>query len=76
MAGKNLRLKAVRVQNAISQADMARQIGILQNTYSQKENGYYAFTHPEIIRILEILESTYEDIFIKEEKRDYSDARV
>ena len=76
MAGRNMRLKARRVEFNISQEEMARRLGISQTTYSLKENGYYAFTNWEISKILHILGKTYEDIFVTEEKRDYSDEYV
>jgi len=67
-----MRLKRLRVEKNITQREIAKNLGISWSHYAQKENGYFPFTQWEIERLLIILNTTYEDIFIKEEKRDYS----
>jgi DNA-binding XRE family transcriptional regulator len=67
-----MRLKRLRVEKNMTQKEMAESIGISWSHYAQKENGYFPFTQWEIERLLVILKTTYDDVFIKEEKRDYS----
>ena len=50
----------------LTQEDMARLIGISKNNYGLKENGKLDFSLPEIKKILNILNSTYEEIFFEE----------
>jgi len=67
-----MRLKRLRVEKNITQREMAKSLGISWSQYAQKENGYFPFTQWEVERLRAILKTTYDDIFIKEEKRDYS----
>lgn len=58
------KLAGARVTKDLTQQEMAQKIGISKNNYSKKEIGKNQFTLTEIIKILEILESKFEDIFI------------
>ncbi|CCO08243.1 helix-turn-helix transcriptional regulator [Desulforamulus hydrothermalis] len=44
----HLKLKAFRVERALTQEDMAKRIGISINAYILKENGYRDFTLSEV----------------------------
>jgi len=70
-----MKLKALRAERNVSQTTIAKKLGIHMCTYSQKENGYMPFTHWEVNAILQYFNVTYEDIFLKEEKRDYTHER-
>ena len=72
MQNQLMKLKALRAERNISQIAMAKKLGIHVSTYCEKENGYMPFTQWEIEVFLKYFNVTYEDIFIKEEKRDYS----
>lgn len=62
---KNTKLKARRVELGLRQEDMAEKLGITLTTYSLKENGKREFIGSEILRILNILNCRYEDIFLQ-----------
>ncbi len=55
-----------RNEKGITQEKMAELIGISKNNYNLKENGKLDFNLVEVKKILEILNSTYEDIFFEE----------
>lgn len=61
---KNLKLKAKRVECGISQQDMANKLGMTITSYNFKENGKREFTIKECIKLVQILECKFEDIFI------------
>lgn len=58
------KLKAKRVELGYNQQDMANKLGITTTTYNFKENGKREFTADEISKVLTILQSRYEDIFL------------
>ena len=60
-----LKLKAKRVEKCLTQTQLANLIGIAPATYNHKENGTAYFSFQEIIKILEILECKFEDIFLQ-----------
>lgn len=60
-----LKLKAKRVEKGMTQTDMATRIGIAVATYNHKENGSATFSFDEILKILNILECKFEDIFLQ-----------
>lgn len=60
-----LKLKAKRVEKGMTQTDMAKLIGIATATYNHKENGSATFSFNEILKILNILECKFEDIFLQ-----------
>lgn len=60
-----LKLKAKRVEKGMTQTDMAKRIGIAVATYNHKENGSATFSFNEILKILNILECKFEDIFLQ-----------
>ena len=59
------KLKGKRVEKGMTQTDMAKQIGIAVATYNHKENGSATFSFNEILKILNILECKFEDIFLQ-----------
>lgn len=63
MNKRNYKLKALRVENRLTQADLAEKIGISATTYTQKENGKYEFTESEIMKICQIFNKRPEEIF-------------
>ena len=60
-----LKLKAKRVEKGLTQTDMANKIGIAPATYNHKENGQAYFSFKEILKILELLDCRFEDIFLQ-----------
>ena len=59
-----LKLKGKRVEKGLTQSDMAKLINMEVPTYSRKERGIYRFRLDEIIKILEVLDCKFEDIFL------------
>jgi DNA-binding XRE family transcriptional regulator len=43
-----LKLKALRVENRITQKKIAKELGISERSYAEKENGHKSFTLDEI----------------------------
>ena len=60
---QNLKLKSLRVEHGLKQADIAKVIGISETTYNRKENGITEFTENEIIRICDIFKKDPTEIF-------------
>lgn len=50
----NFKLKGLRVEHNLKQADVAQKLGIAESTYNRKENGYADFSETEICKISEI----------------------
>jgi putative transcriptional regulator len=55
-----------RKEKGITQEKIAGMIGISKNNYNLKENGKLDFNLVEVKKILEILNSKYEEIFFEE----------
>ncbi len=60
-----LKLKAKRVEKGLTQTQLAKMIGIAPATYNHKENGTAHFSFQEIVKLLEVLECKFEDIFLQ-----------
>lgn len=60
-----LKLKAKRVEKGLKQVDIAKMLGIATATYNHKENGSATFSFNEIIKLLDILDCKFEDIFLQ-----------
>ena len=60
-----MKLKAKRVEKGLTQTEMAKRIGIAIATYNHKENGSATFSFNEILKILDILDCKFEDIFLQ-----------
>lgn len=60
-----LKLKAKRVERGMTQTDLATKIGIAPATYNRKENGNAYFSFNEIMKILQVLDCKFEDIFLQ-----------
>lgn len=61
-----LKLRGKRVEHGLNQTDMAKILGITQNSYSRKELGLSPFTLDEIRKILKLFKCKFEDIFFTE----------
>ncbi len=60
-----LKLKAKRVEKGLKQVEIAKMLGIATATYNHKENGSATFSFNEIIKLLDILDCKFEDIFLQ-----------
>lgn len=58
------KLRGKRVEKGYTQIELAKKLGISTYAYNQKENGKTDFRMNEINMILELLECTYEEIFL------------
>lgn len=58
-----MKVKEYRVIKGLTQSEIAKMLGIKQNTYSYKERGIYDFSVKEIKKLKEILEVEYEQLF-------------
>ena len=56
------KIKQYRKLNKYRQEDLAKILGIKQNTYSKKENGISKFTVDEITILKDIFKVTYDDL--------------
>ncbi|MDE6584766.1 MAG: helix-turn-helix transcriptional regulator [Anaeroplasmataceae bacterium] len=70
MKMKNLRLKSARAELDLSQAELARQVGVTRQTINQIENGEYNPTIKLCIAICKVLRKTLDDIFWTEENEN------
>lgn len=61
-----LKLRAKRVEHGLNQTEMAKILGITQNSYGRKELGKVDFTYTEILTILRYFNCKFEDIFFVE----------
>lgn len=59
-------LKFYRRKNRITQAEIAKILGIDQSSYSRKEKGDAQFTIAEAKKLSEILKMSIEDLFFKD----------
>ena len=59
---KIIKIREYRKANGYRQSDLARLLGIKQNTYSRKENGKIRFTIDEITILAHIFRVTYDDL--------------
>ena len=57
-----MRLRDLREDADLTQADVAKYLHIKQNTYSDKERGKSKFTIDEVKFIKELFEVTYDDL--------------
>jgi putative transcriptional regulator len=58
-----LKLKALRVENGYTQADLAKKLGISETSYILKENGHREFTLDEAELIAKIFNKTINEAF-------------
>lgn len=59
-----LKLKAKRVGQGLTQTQLAQKMNIATATYNHKENGSADFSYKEILKLLDILDCKFEDIFL------------
>ena len=59
---KKIKIREYRKLSGYRQEDLAKLLGIKQNTYSKKENGLSRFTVDEITMLKEIFKVTYDDL--------------
>ncbi|MDE5715962.1 MAG: helix-turn-helix transcriptional regulator [Anaeroplasmataceae bacterium] len=60
---KNLKLKSARAEHDMSQADLAKAIGVTRQTINQIENGEYNPTIKLCIAICKVLHKTLDQLF-------------
>lgn len=58
------KLKAKRVEHDLTQTDLASKLGMDVSTYNAKEQGKRNFTIKEVLKLLNILQCKFEDIFL------------
>ena len=58
------KLKAKRVEQGITQTEIAKMLGVETCTYNSKELGKRIFNITELIKLLSILHCKFEDIFL------------
>lgn len=58
------KLRGKRNELGYTLEDMANHLGTSKNSYFRKEKGYADFYLWEVRKILELLDSSYEDIFL------------
>lgn len=58
------KLKAKRVEQGITQTEIAKMLGVETCTYNAKELGKRSFNITELIKLLSILHCKFEDIFL------------
>lgn len=61
------RLKGLRVEFGLTQADMAEYLGISKNSYHRKETGLYEFSLSESMLIAKLFNKPIDEIFFKQE---------
>lgn len=68
------KLVGKRNEKGITQEKMAEMLGISKNNYNLKENGKLDFNLVEVKKILQILKSSYDEIFFEENvtKKSYN----
>lgn len=64
---KNLRLKSARAALDLSQADLAKKVGVSRQTIHAIEKGDYNPTINLCLAICHVLEKTLDDLFWEEE---------
>jgi DNA-binding XRE family transcriptional regulator len=62
----NFRLKEARFEKKVTQQELADAIGVTVMTYSNRENGKYPFTEPEMQKIADVLGKKVTDIFFNQ----------
>lgn len=66
------KLVGKRNEKGITQEKMAEMLGISKNNYNLKENGKLDFNLVEVKKILQILNSKYDEIFFEENVTEIS----
>jgi putative transcriptional regulator len=67
---KNKKLKIARIENDMSQDDLARAVGVTRQTIGAVENGSYNPTLKLCIAICRATGKTLNDLFWEEEEND------
>lgn len=63
---KNLKMKAARAENDLSQADLATKVGVTRQTINQIESGEYNPSINLCIAICKVLNKTLDQLFWEE----------
>lgn len=58
------KLKGLRSEHGLTQADLAKLLGITRQTYAEKENGNQPFKADELFAISAYFDKPIEDIFL------------
>jgi len=61
---KHTNLKGLLISKGINQSELAKRLGINACSVSLKITGKRQFTLSEILKIMEILDKTFEEIFL------------
>lgn len=59
-----VKLRGLRAEHGLTQADLARMIGVTRQTYSEKEIGNQPFKAEELFIISAYFDKPIEDIFL------------
>ena len=62
LGGEEMKIKEYRTIKGYTQREIAKLLGIKQNTYSDKELGKSKFTIDEVKLIKELFKVTYDDL--------------
>ena len=62
LGGEGMKIKEYRTIKGYTQRELAKLLGIKQNTYSDKERGKTKFTIDEVKFIKELFNVTYDDL--------------
>lgn len=60
----NLKLRAKRVEKGYTQKELAKALGVATATYNRWEVGKTDITNKDIMKLLQVLQCKYEDIFL------------
>lgn len=71
----NKKLKAARVENGLTQIQLAKLIEMPISTYRKKESGQTEFTVNEALKISKILHKRLEEIFFSNQPTKMVDSR-
>jgi putative transcriptional regulator len=60
------RLRVLRAEKGLSQAELAKKVGVSRNSINAVENGKFDPSLPLAFRIVEVFELKIEDVFLRE----------
>jgi DNA-binding XRE family transcriptional regulator len=63
----NFKLKALRLEYNLKQADLAKLLGMGETTYNRKENGITEFTESEMKKVCNIFGKKPDEIFFRDD---------
>lgn len=63
------KLKSLRAEHGLTQVQIAKKLGMSEQTYVSRENGKTEFTVSEINKIVKMFDVTYKEIFLLNSSR-------